>query len=482
MSRLRDLPIRVRLTLAFAVGTALILAGVGTFVYVRTGAALLETVDTGLLTKADALEDLLRQGRLDLASGEAFEVDEDDFAQLADGSGRLLDSTPGLEASLVPADVLRSVRSRRQLTVDSPAVENDARVLLDPVITAGGRRVLVVGVSLQDRREAMLGLAAVLGVAGPVALGLMSLAAWILAGALLRPVEAMRQEAEAISAVEPGRRLPVPDGDDELVRLGKTLNAMLDRIGRSVEGERRFLDDASHELRTPLTILKGELDLALLRDRSPEEYRATLARAEAEADRLVRLAEDLLVLSRSRPGRVAIHREPVPVGSLVEEAAARHQGPAAEAGVRLESERAEGTVLADPTRLRQVLDNLLDNAVRHSPSGGVVRIEARVSGGTLRLSVSDQGPGFPADVLDRAFEPFARGREADGERGAGLGLAIVQAVARAHGGTAVADNRPGGGAKVTMILPVSEGSPSGEPDPEPPYDARAASSDRAVGA
>jgi signal transduction histidine kinase len=461
MRPLRDLPIRVRLTLAFAVGSAVILGAVGAFVYVRTGAALLETVDTGLLTKADALDDLLLQGRLDLGSGEAFEVEEEDFAQVTDGAGHLLDGTPGFDAPLVPADVLRSVRSRRLLTVESPDVENVARVLLDPVITPEGRRVLVVGVSLQDRREAMLGVAAVLGIAGPVALGLMSLAGWLLAGALLRPVEAMRREAEAISAVEPGRRLPVPAGDDEIVRLGRTLNAMLDRIGRSVEGERRFLDDASHELRTPLAILKGELDLALLRDRSPDEYRATLARAEAEADRLVRLAEDLLVLSRSRPGTVAIHRERVPIRPLVEETAARHGGAAAAAGIRLEVEAVAEALAVDPTRLRQVLDNLLDNAVRHSPPGGVVRVEALLMDDTLRLSVSDQGQGFPAELLGRAFEPFARGD--DGERGAGLGLAIVQAVARAHGGVATAENRPGGGAMVTVTIPV-EGRTGAPPE------------------
>jgi signal transduction histidine kinase len=300
----------------------------------------------------------------------------------------------------------------------------------------------------------MLGVAAVLGIAGPIALGLMSLAAWLLAGALLRPVEAMRREAEAISAVEPGRHLPVPAGDDEIVRLGRTLNAMLDRIRRSVEGERRLLDDASHELRTPLTILKGELDLALLRERSSEEYRTTLVRADAETDRLVRLAEDLLVLSRSRPGAVAIHRERVAIRPLIEEAASRHRSAAAAAGLRLEVEAQNETLTVDPTRIRQVLDNLLDNAIRHSPTGGVVRVEARLEGQTLQLSVADQGPGFPPDLLGRAFEPFARGSEADGERGAGLGLAIVQAVATAHGGTALVENRPEGGATVTVVVPV----------------------------
>jgi two-component system OmpR family sensor kinase len=453
---LRKLPIRVRLTLAFALGVAVILAGVGGFVYARMGADLLAATDGSLGARADALEAAMQAPGATLGLGFGSRGGEAEaFAQLADENGAILESTPAVaHASLFPPSFLRSVTSRAYLDRRIAGVDNVARLLADPVTSSGRRFVLVVGTSLQDRRDALLQLAALLGIGGPVALALTSLAAWILAGALLRPVEQMRREADAISLSEPARRLPVPDRRDELARLGRTLNSMLERLGASFERERRFLDDASHELRTPLSILKGELELALRRDRQPEELRATLARAAEETDRLVRLAEDLLVLSRTNRGRLEVHREDTGIRPLVDEACERHGSSAGAAGVGIQVEAMDGRAAVDPLRVRQALDNLLDNAIRHSPRGSVVRIGVARLDGELCLVVEDSGPGFPPDLLARAFEPFARGPDPDrnGSGGAGLGLAIVQAIAQGHGGTAFAENRTEGGSRVTVLL------------------------------
>jgi signal transduction histidine kinase len=255
----------------------------------------------------------------------------------------------------------------------------------------------------------------------------------------------MRREAAAISASEPDRRLPVGDKPDELARLGSTLNAMLDRLQESMERERAFLDRASHELRTPLTVLRMELDLALSRARSPEELRAALENASAETDRLVRLAEDLLVLSRARDGRLRLDRRETDVAELVRRVGAANAARASSAGIDL-AVAADGPVLAgvDPDRIRQALDDLLDNAFRHGAAGGggVIRIGVERDGGGMAVWVEDGGPGFPAEVL-----------RADPD-GAGLGLSVARAIAEAAGGRLVLENLDGRGARASLVLPA----------------------------
>jgi signal transduction histidine kinase len=227
---------------------------------------------------------------------------------------------------------------------------------------------------------------------------------------------------------------------------------MLDRIDASSRRERRFVDDASHELRTPLSILKAELDVALSQPRSLAEAEAALRSASEETEHLVRLAEDLLVLSRAQEGRLPVHRAETSISGLLEDAASHFEPRASSARVRIEVRSPELEARVDPVRVRQALDDLLDNALRHTPSGGVIRLVGRRVDGEVRVSIEDTGGGFAPEVLDRAFLPFARGPGVEGSEGAGLGLAIVRAIADAHGGTAVARNREGGGAVVTLTI------------------------------
>ena len=453
----RRLPIRVRLTLVFAGGMVLVIVGVGAFMHIRMGADLLAATDASLSAQADALIGAIQAAHPVVGQGSAFEGSDEEFAQVADASGRMLQSTAAVAGvSLLPPATLRAVSRRTFVERIVPGVDNVARLLVTPVEAPAGRFELVVGTSLQDRRDALTQLAVLLGVGGTLALALTTLAGWLLAGALLRPVEQMRREAAAISTVEPGRGLSVPEGDDEIARLGATLHDMLDRLSRTQEQERRFLDQASHELRTPLATLKAELDLAALRDRTPEEYRATVANAAIEADRLARLAEDLLILSRARGGRLPVRREDAAIGPLVGEACARHSARAEAAQVQIESSADGIWASIDPVRVRQALDDLLDNAVRHSRPQGTVTVRAAVANGCLTLVVDDDGPGFPPEFLERAFEPFTRSPEAADGDGAGLGLAIVRAIAKSHGGSATAENRPEGGGRVTLVLPTAD--------------------------
>jgi signal transduction histidine kinase len=274
--------------------------------------------------------------------------------------------------------------------------------------------------------------------------------------AALRPVERMRRQAERITERQLSERLPVSDAADEIAALGRTLNAMLDRVEEAVARERRVVSDASHELRTPLTTLRAEVDLALIGDRDKAELRDALESAAEEATRMSRLADDLLVLARADQGRLPIHPQPLAVHVLLERAAARADA-ASEIRARsiVVGEVPDGcTVRADPDRAAQALDNLITNALRYGE--GTITLSARKNREHVELHVTDEGRGFPDDMLPRAFQRFGRGQHArSSEPGSGLGLAIVEAVAAAQGGYVEACNRPGGGADVSITLPRS---------------------------
>ena len=274
----------------------------------------------------------------------------------------------------------------------------------------------------------------------------------------MRPVESMRAEAAVISGAEPGRRLPLPRSRDEIRRLGETLNAMLGRLEAALERERSFVADASHELRTPLALLQTELELARRQPRSREELEQALTSASEETDRLVRLAEDLLVLARSDQGRLPIRQEPVPVAALLHGVAQRFGE-----GVAVAPSVNGLTLVGDQARLEQALGNLVDNALRHG--GGSATLSAIADDGTVELHVLDEGPGFPEAFLPHAFERFSRPDEARTGGGAGLGLALAQAIATAHDGSAGAANRSARGADVWLSIPATRGGPGSPGSP-----------------
>jgi two-component system OmpR family sensor kinase len=453
MSRI---PIRIRLTLAFALAMTVLLASLGGFLYFRLRSELDEQLVVGLRAHADAVAALVRRGG-ELGTGQPLVEESETFAQVIGADGRVTDASlrPLRERPVLDADEREQARSGT-VSVHSQSVagldDNPYRLLGTRVDSA----VVVTGASREDRDEALNSLLTQLLVGGPVVLILSSLAGYALAAGALRPVESMRRRAAEISSETTGNRLPLPAARDELTRLGETLNDMLARLEAGLLRERRFVADASHELRTPLALLETELELALRRPRSPEELRSALASAAEEVDRLVRLAEDLLVLARADEGRLPLRRSSVAVGDLFETVARRFQPRAREGGRTLDvATGADETVVADKLRLEQALGNLVDNALRHG--SGAVRLEADRLDGVVRLRVTDEGEGFPPAFLAHAFERFARADEARARGATGLGLAIVDAVARAHGGTAEAANRDGGGAVVTLTLPA-EGS------------------------
>jgi heavy metal sensor kinase len=453
MSRL---PLRLKLTLVFAAAMAVVLLGAGLFVHQRVAADLSRALNQELRTRAQDLSALVLRGgslratRLGLLErGEAF-------AEVISADGRVVDST-------APIGTLRLISSselRRALNApvvadraSAPGLDEPARMLAVPLERAGRSFVLVVGSSRENRAEALRSLATAFFIGGPLALILASFGGYLLAGAALRPIEAMRRRAQEISSSSLAERLPVPETGDEVARLGETLNEMLARIEDGIARERNFVTDASHELRTPLSLLKTELELALREGRSANELEQAVRSAAAETDRLGRIANDLLLLARSEHGGLPLRTEPIDVADVLDTVGKRFESQAEALQRKLSVQTDDAPVIVgDRLRLEQALGNMVDNALRYG--AGDVTLSAAQENGSVELHVLDDGPGFQPAFLERAFERFSRADDARSANGSGLGLAIAETVAHAHQGSAHAVNRPEGGADVWISLPL----------------------------
>ena len=450
---IRRLPIRVRLTLPFALAMALVLAATGAFIYLRVSRALLTNVDQTLRAQAEVWAPRVQAGKP--------LVDPDDpriapISQLLSPTGAVVSQLPAGLPAFLSARQLATVRAGRVLreSVDdrAPGLEGPWRLRAVPVTVGGRRDVLVLGASLADRAETLDRLRVEFLLAAPAALLLATIAGYLLAAASLHPVEAIRRRAAAVTASTPGTRVPVPPTRDEIARLAETLNDMLARLEAAFAHERRFVADASHELRTPLALLRTELELALRRPRSAEALERALRSAAEETERLNRLAEDLLLIARSDQGPLPVRSEPTSARDVMATVVERFSLRADRLGRPVQLAGGEDVVVeADPVRLEQALGNLVENALAYG--AGVVELSVVSRTNTVEFHVTDEGPGFRADFLEQAFARFSRADDARSGGGTGLGLAIVDVIAVAHGGRAAAANRPEGGADVWLELP-----------------------------
>jgi signal transduction histidine kinase len=409
------MPVRWRLTLAFACVMAVLLVASGVFVRQQVGANLDTALNASLRSHAADIATLAQQADTGLADATNTGVagQRAQLAQIIDARGRVIDATPGLPPRplLGTAALARAQHATVLLQRTVVAGDQPVRLLAVPIRAQGKQLVAVVGQSLEQRQQAIGDLKHVLLIGGPVTLLLASLAGYALIGSALRPVEIMRRR------------------------------------------ERTFIADASHELRSPLAMLQTELELMARDQPSGDDLRAATDSAIEETTRLARLADDLLLLTRADSHRLELRARPVALADLVRAATGRalRRKPA---GVEIAIRGAAGAPLvrADPDRIGQALDNMLGNALRYA--AGAIEVNARVAGSTVEIHVMDDGPGFPADFLPRAWERFARADSARTDGGAGLGLPIICTIAELHGGEAGAVNRPGGGADVWISLPL----------------------------
>lgn len=460
-----SLAIRAALTMALglAVMSAAVLLAMREFLDSELNANLINVASIQAASVTDEPSGVMRFHEWELTPEEATQIRElNRFAQIWNASGESLLRTQFITENL-PLDTtaLREASAGSLVMVEQEYLDMPIRSLYYPLERLGplhAHHVLQVAAPLDARNEILrrlaLFLAAVTGLGGVATFA----GGWWLARRMVKPVTEIIDQAESMEAQTLHRRIDTHADSREYERLVRVLNTMLGRLDRAFGAQRRFTADASHELRGPLTALRGEIELALRRQRDEAEYRRVLASNLQEVERLSQLAEDLLTLARSDAGVMQPRLQRTDVLERAEQVLQRLHARADEKEVRLEL-RTDGDTegVFDPGLLDQLLWNLVDNAVKFTPPGGRVGVALDGSPDEVRIDVTDSGPGVPPDDLDRIFERFYR---ADASRtphvetsGTGLGLSIVRAIADVHGGRARAENRPDGGARFTVHLP-----------------------------
>jgi heavy metal sensor kinase len=458
------LSIRTKLTLWYSGLLLAILVTIGVLSYSWLSFGLQQDLDASLLTVAQVIKDTGSSGQ---ASGESEALLRqllgpelyDKFVQLLDPEGRPHPPRGDGRTDVLPLSPQARARAARGLhTIETVTVAGaePIRLLTLPVVRDGRvTEMIQVGMALRRTLAVRDRYFNTLIVLIPLGVGLAALGGAIIARAALRPVDEMVSTARRITAEDLSRRVERRGGGDELDRLAETLNGMLARLEDAFGQTRRFAADAAHELRTPLTVLRGGIEVALRMERSPDEYRRVLASSLEEVERLIRLAEDLLLLSRSLAGP-EVGRAPVELEPLVLEVFEVGARLGRTAGVAVRVDATTPTAVAgDAAALRRALLNLVENAVKYTPPGGKVEIALGRTDGMAEVTVADTGIGIEPDDLERIFEPFRRldAARARDTGGAGLGLAIARSIVIAHGGLVTVESRPGSGSRFTVRLP-----------------------------
>ena len=436
-------PVRVRITLAATIAFGLAFAG--------ASVGLVHTVRNSLEARqhAEANRAMQRLASQLQAGADPDQVTmgpaEPIFYRIYTKDGTVLAGST--DASL---PVLRTGRTHVTHVRSSDGRVFD--VAWQEVAVSSGPLTIAIATPLTDVRRSVDTLARSLWVGTPGLIVLVGLVVWVLVGRALRPVEAIRAQVDEITGTTMHQRVPVPHTDDEVARLARTMNGMLDRLEQASARQRAFVSDASHELRSPVSTIRAELEIASAD--AGADWPQVAQRTLGETDRLSRLVDDLLALARLDEAQGPPRRNPVDLDDLVlEEGTRTHRVPVSTAGV------SAARVAGDERQLTQVVRNLVDNAQRHAASR--VAITLRHDGDDLVLIVDDDGPGVPQADRELVFDRFTRLDEARGRAagGAGLGLAVVRRVVEQHGGTvAVVDGDPAqgglGGARFVVRLPA----------------------------
>ncbi len=481
--------IRVRLALWHSVSLGVPLVLFAIVCYVAFSRALVGSTDRFIAEALSAFtRELGAERRAGLTTQQAMitTVYEVRFRELhimiLDPDGRVVanagppDTTAQHDASAAVQARLDSIVmrvARGEVTADAPLLRTvDAddgayRIRAQRLDVDGVGYLLAGRYPLREAEQTMADIRRMFSLAIPLLIFAAAASGYFLARRNLAPVASMAQRATEITASNLHERVPV-GGGDELVRLARVINDLLDRLQQSFEQQRRFMADASHELRTPTAIVRTEADVTLSKPhREENEYRVSVGIMQDASRRLTRIVDDLFLLARSDAGHLVVHRAPIHLEDVIDDTTRGVRPLGEKRGVRVEFDEAvEAPVSGDADLLGRLFLNLLDNAIKHSPMGAVVRVTMRRDADTIQVSVVDEGEGIPAPVQGRVFERFfradaARTRdETSHTSGAGLGLAISRRIAEAHDGRLdLVESRPGH-TEFRLVLPV--GLPSSQ--------------------
>ena len=440
--RLGTVRARITAVALLVVAISLVGAAIGMVVFLRR--SLTSTVHEAALLQARDAVDGVAEGEIE----RPIDVPnvETDFVQVLDSRGRVFDYSTNLRGRQ-PVALLRPQEVRK---VSVPFEEGPFLAVALQASLGGEYYTVISGKSLETVTEPVRVVSGLLLIGIPLLVLVGGLTTWRVVRRALMPVESIRAEVEGISTGDLDRRVPVPKSDDEIARLGRTMNAMLARLEESQQRQRRFVSDASHELRSPVSSIRQHAEVALSHpDETPLQE---LAEVVLEEDlRLQRVVEDLLLLTKMDEGTLRLRTEPVDLDDLVFEEAGRLRSST---DLRIETSAVSvGRVLGDREQLARLVRNLADNAARHSR--GTVALSLHQDDGIAVLHVDDDGRGIPASDRERIFERFVRLEEARDRDsgGSGLGLAIVAEIAAAHGGRVSVQDAPIGGARFEVQLP-----------------------------
>ena len=471
--------VRGRLTAFYITALAAALIIVGGLIYVLLARALYARIDDNLyalvqITMTSLANDLTEgQDPADAARSTAAELSSpQQMLAIYDEAGRLLAEggrDNDLRISLPALDTIPADDALLQTAAEIKDEDDRHRLAFRRVIIAAHdtRYVVVAGSSLEPTDEELESLREILAYVVPIALVLAGVGGWFLARQSLSPVAAMAERARKMGAEDLSGRLPVVNPRDELGRLAGTFNDLLGRLEESITtqrqltaAQRQFMADASHELRTPVTTTRTAANVALQQlHREESEYRETLAIIEQQATRLSRIVDDMFTLARADAGTYPLLNTPMYLDEVVDDVVKAARVLASARDVSIETATIRSAVLnGDEDLIRRLMVNLLDNAVRYSPPRSTVRLDLEQAPGGYTLSVSDHGPGIPAEAQPHIFERFyradtARARRGGGNGGAGLGLALSRWIAEAHGGHLTLARSSEAGTTFTAFLP-----------------------------
>ena len=474
--------IRTKLTAWYSFVVSVTLIAFGITAYLTTGDTLSENLDRSLRNEATWVREVLferytkkKASANELFQAEKFEgasytekIDSSDeiwnriyqhilldpqvqYIQIKDGHGKTLYKSPTLGDKNFFFPQITENRTPSIHTIDFNGVALRMAALKDERVR------IYVAYPLEELNEVLSNLFSDFLILVPLAVLISIVLGWFLANKSLKPVDEMTKTAQLITAQNLDRTIPHSGVNDELGRLASTFNDMIARLRRSFDQIKQFSIDASHELRTPLTIMRGEAELALQSEKTPEEYRHVLASHLEEIVRMSAIVENLLTLSKADLGRMELQRDVVPLHEVLRDLYEDSEVLAEKKRITVRLRKLdEISILGDKVRIRQLLLNLIDNAIKYTPEHGIVSLALSRANGAALVSVEDSGIGIPSEELPKIFDRFYRVDKGRSRSlgGSGLGLSISKWIAEAHGGRIEVQSEFQRGSTFTVYLPA----------------------------